>query len=461
MSPAPSNHFEKRTFHDTADIPSPGPLRRPLDDIPPLGADLSGTPSGGGASHPLGLLGRVQLQQELSDVKSRAEKLQVLHEIGAAITASLGLEEILTRIVDAAVYVTQAEEGSLLMLDETTQELQLRAQKGLGESHAHGLRIQTADSIAGTVVETNQPQRLESKEQELKVVTGYLVKSILYVPVAVKDRVIGVLVVDNQTPDKPFSDDDEKLLQVLAGYAAIALENARLRQELDVQSSTGAVAYPAEATLLQLQPDPEPPPVQALSPGYVSDVIIPYVRAMVELQHTLDELDGQPRREVRILTIQPGTPVSLAVAGLDRATHLLEARVQPWKEERASLLAEATQKEGETTIETAWVEILEARARAAAGPDEREKALAQAGHQRAEVARRLAEAQPLRSDMQRAILQLAFDLLAELAPNLPNGEQIVRALRLLPPLETIVTSPLALSSGTRFSSNSNLSLMKD
>jgi GAF domain-containing protein len=77
----------------------------------------------------MGLLKRAELQHEFRQVKLRAKKLQALHSIGTAIASALDLEAVLTRIVEAAVFITDAEQGSLLLLDEQTKALNLRAQK--------------------------------------------------------------------------------------------------------------------------------------------------------------------------------------------------------------------------------------------------------------------------------------------------------------------------------------------
>jgi len=179
----------------------------------------------------LGLLERAKLEQEFDQAKERAAKLSILHNLGLAIASEMELEQVLTRIVEAAVFITEAEEGSLLLLDEGTDELHLRAQKGLGDKYARGFRIPVQDSLAGEVLRTGKAQNLTGPEGSVKVVTGYLVNAILYVPVAIKGRVMGVLAVDNQSSAEPFTDDDEGLLLVLAGYAAIALGNARRLEE--------------------------------------------------------------------------------------------------------------------------------------------------------------------------------------------------------------------------------------
>jgi GAF domain-containing protein len=65
------------------------------------------------------------------------------------------------------------------------------------------------------------------------VVTGYLVRDLLNVPLKVRDKVIGVLGVDNLAPGGGFSENDEYLLSTLADYAAIAIDNANLYWLMD------------------------------------------------------------------------------------------------------------------------------------------------------------------------------------------------------------------------------------
>ncbi len=76
----------------------------------------------------------------------------------------------------------------------------------------------------GTPLRTSQ----EDEDQPLKVSTGYLVHSLLHVPMVAKGYVIGVLSVDNHTVKRSFSDEDEARLLSLADYAAVAIENSRL-----------------------------------------------------------------------------------------------------------------------------------------------------------------------------------------------------------------------------------------
>lgn len=167
---------------------------------------------------------RTHLQRELEE---RVKELTTLY--------GSNVERVLNRIVEAAVEVTGADEGYLLLVDKQTNELYLRAALNLGERFATGFRLRTENSIAGRVVRTGQPILYNYLEdsQRFKVKTGYLVKSLVNVPLRVKDEVIGVLGVDNQYSSKTFARTDLDLLTSLADYAAIAIENASLYDRTD------------------------------------------------------------------------------------------------------------------------------------------------------------------------------------------------------------------------------------
>ncbi len=179
---------------------------------------------------------RLQRERDrlMRNLQQRVQELTVLYSIGKSVSTLMDLEELLERIVEAGVYITRAEEGFLLLRDPQTDELYLRAAKNLGEQRAQRLRMPIDDSLAGQVIRTGKPIRV-SKDQvgaPLKVKTGFLVRSIIQVPLTVGQHVIGVLAVDNQQSNQSFSENDQYLLAALGGYAAIAIENARLYQQI-------------------------------------------------------------------------------------------------------------------------------------------------------------------------------------------------------------------------------------
>jgi two-component system NtrC family sensor kinase len=177
---------------------------------------------------------RQERDQAIATLQQRVQELTVLYSIGKSVSAMLEPEELLERIVEAGVFITRAEEGFLLLRDAQGDELYLRAAKNIGEQRAQRLRLPITDSLAGHVVRTGKPIRLDRHSQggALKVQTGFLVRALLQVPLVVGQQTIGVLAVDNQKQDRPFSENDQYLLSALADYAAVAIENARLYQQV-------------------------------------------------------------------------------------------------------------------------------------------------------------------------------------------------------------------------------------
>jgi len=176
------------------------------------------------------------IDRAFSEERLRKEKgqLVILSAVGKSVVSLLDLEDLLNRIVEAGVRVTEAEEGFLLLVDTESDDLYLRAGKNLGESHGQGFRLKVEDTLAGEVVKSAKPVRRGGKRtgRDFKVRTGYLVKSLLHVPLLLRDDVIGVLSVDRQVSDTEFTETDEYLLSALADYAAISIENATLYDEL-------------------------------------------------------------------------------------------------------------------------------------------------------------------------------------------------------------------------------------
>ena len=179
---------------------------------------------------------RDQAAQDLvkanKELERQVEALDVLSKVGKSITAVLDTEQLLNRIVDAGLLLTGAEEGSLLLLDQESDDLYMRAQRNLGERFARGFRVKVSDTIAGSVVRTGKPYWSSVDNQGLKVKTNYLVMSLAYIPLKIGATVVGVLLIDNRLTNRPFTDNDIYLLSTLADYAAIAIEKAELYGQL-------------------------------------------------------------------------------------------------------------------------------------------------------------------------------------------------------------------------------------
>jgi len=161
----------------------------------------------------------VRLMQSKQQLEQRLVELNTLSHVGKAVTALMERDKLLGRIADAALYITGSEESAILLQDERAGELQehVRRQRITGEEQQVPSR-RTEDQLAADAMRKGDA-----------TTTG----AMLSAPLKVGGRSIGVLCVSNKVTARSFSDHDRRLLMALADYAAIAIENTRLVQQIE------------------------------------------------------------------------------------------------------------------------------------------------------------------------------------------------------------------------------------
>ncbi|MFZ0543799.1 MAG: ATP-binding protein [Candidatus Promineifilaceae bacterium] len=173
-----------------------------------------------------------QVLDSNTKLERRVQELNTLYGIGKSVAASLDLEKVLHRVVEAAVYITNADEGFLMLLDEDRGELYVRASKNL-DSAAQSMRLRVRDSLAGQVLTTNRPVVVGDEKKWEKIKTAYLARSLVYVPLTARDESIGVLSIVNRVKETKFTRRDSSVLTTLAAYATVAIRNAHLYETTD------------------------------------------------------------------------------------------------------------------------------------------------------------------------------------------------------------------------------------
>jgi PAS domain S-box-containing protein len=164
----------------------------------------------------------------------RLREMSVLAGISKSVNALLDEDRLMGRVIDAAVYLTAAQEGCLFLLDEGGGELYVRAGRGGGEELSRQPRSETEETLAWQVVHSGKPVIVSgaSQQEPSEAQEGHPVKASIHAPLKVGGRVLGVLSVERTTQDRSFSSHDLQLLSALADSAAIALDHGRLRASL-------------------------------------------------------------------------------------------------------------------------------------------------------------------------------------------------------------------------------------
>lgn len=165
-------------------------------------------------------------------VERQIQEFNALYTVGKKAGALLDIEESLTLVVSAAVNLTGADEGSLMLRDPDTGELYLRAHYDLSEAAIQTLRVRVNDTLMNRVVQSGRPIMLSGLDL-VRSHTRLPVKALLSVPLFAGDRVTGVLTVDNRLNAHPFTEHDVHLVSTLADSAAIAIENANLYWQVE------------------------------------------------------------------------------------------------------------------------------------------------------------------------------------------------------------------------------------
>jgi signal transduction histidine kinase len=174
----------------------------------------------------------------MDEAKNRLQQMERILEISRELTSMVSLEPLLHQIVQVAAELTSGEAASILLLNTRTGELRFRAASGDPAGQLRDIPVPVEDSIAGAVLLSGEPAIISdthSDPRHYEVVgrrIGRETRSLLAVPLHIKDRRIGVLEAINKQGGGGFDQEDVETLTTLASQAAVAIENARLVGDL-------------------------------------------------------------------------------------------------------------------------------------------------------------------------------------------------------------------------------------
>lgn len=183
------------------------------------------------------------LQQEtLRRENARLRALVPLYELSRSFMGATDLSQVLNQVVTTVRTETRAEIASLMLLDEEHTELTIAAADGLPADIVETQRRQVGKSIAGMVVERGEPVMISDNvplDPQMKASLGKPeLGSALSLPLRARGEVIGVMNLSRLRGIAPFTQGDLELATVLAGQAAVAIDQARLIDVMRNMSET-------------------------------------------------------------------------------------------------------------------------------------------------------------------------------------------------------------------------------
>ncbi|MDE2951365.1 MAG: GAF domain-containing protein [Chloroflexota bacterium] len=176
----------------------------------------------------------------LVDSHMKLQQLRRLADTTALINSAQETDEVLNQVMETVIQLTQAERGYIVLKNQHTGELEFTVARGLSaEETAIGGRI-VSWTIINQVVESGEPlltvnAGAEDSLAHSESIAGFALLSILAVPLKVRDEVIGVAYCDNRVMAGLFKENELELLTSFGQQAAVAIENARLFEDIRAQ----------------------------------------------------------------------------------------------------------------------------------------------------------------------------------------------------------------------------------
>jgi HD-GYP domain-containing protein (c-di-GMP phosphodiesterase class II) len=180
----------------------------------------------------------IQNAQLYEQQKRNVERQQLLDQIGVYFQETLNLDDLIGRIFTEVNKAIQAEGQSIWLLDADGKRVTCRLATGLGAHNVINLTVPVDKSIVGSTILSQQPLLITDAQQDPRLnrrvdaKTGLITRTLMSVPMVREGKAIGALQAINKRGGALFTSDDLSLFLSIASSAALAVENARLFEEL-------------------------------------------------------------------------------------------------------------------------------------------------------------------------------------------------------------------------------------
>lgn len=174
-------------------------------------------------------------------------QLMACLEIGKALTSTFDMEEILHTVLSRLSLLVPARNWSLLLVDQPSRSLHFEVAVGLAPELLKGVKIPLGEGIAGFVALTGEPLLVEDVSSDPRFsdkvdkLSGFKTKSVICLPLRIRDSVIGVVEIVNPQDSCLFRPESITILSILADYVAIAIGNSMNYKKIAALSMTDTV----------------------------------------------------------------------------------------------------------------------------------------------------------------------------------------------------------------------------
>jgi two-component system NtrC family sensor kinase len=175
-----------------------------------------------------------ELEESNHQLERRVRELTTLYGIGKMVTSTTNQVQLFGKLMEGSLYVSEANVGWILLRDENSDQLVLRAQSNLPPALASKLHQPWDDGVSSLVMLSGEALRIQG-EGLAKFKLSRFGRAALIAPIRVRDKPIGTIAVARES-ERGFSEREQAMLEAVADYASISLVNVRLFQALEARA---------------------------------------------------------------------------------------------------------------------------------------------------------------------------------------------------------------------------------
>ena len=208
-----------------------------------------------------------RLEEENRRLRRAVDELSIINEVASAVTSTWSLDEIVNSIVQKCVKHLNVEQGAVLLFDKQEDSAELKTMVRRVDSNVGAIPYRLGDQLGGWMLKNQAPLLIDdlAADERFRIneKVDSAIHSLMCVPLRLKARMIGVLIVFNKRSREAFTEGNQRLLTIIAAQSAQVIENARLYEEekaLQLMQQEMEMARSIQANLL--------PKAQPSIPGY-------------------------------------------------------------------------------------------------------------------------------------------------------------------------------------------------
>jgi signal transduction histidine kinase len=182
-----------------------------------------------------------ELHKSAANLESRQQELTSLYEVGQEIVSILNLDRLLESILDRAIVLAGADRGFLVLSDEDKNDLNVAVARQFSRGEVDDAQIEISHGVIRRVLASREPVVTTNAQEDPRFqsshsIVAYQIRSVLAVPLQAKETLIGAIYVDTRISARLFGESDLALLSAMANQAAVAIQLARLYEDLQTRN---------------------------------------------------------------------------------------------------------------------------------------------------------------------------------------------------------------------------------